>query len=206
MIHASIDGRKVAIPTQWAEVPYKDLIELSLLKNDLVAQVAFLVGMSKNEFESGTFNESLDTIFQATGFLTKFEINKMPAQLGKYIPGTEIRTLAQLNAITATIEANAQAGDVRGTMESMAMIAAIQCQGLNEPFDAEKARYLSGEFMNYPCLEVYETGYYFFAKAMGLVYRKDLETFRPKVEGVKMVNSRQSFFKRSWLYQLLKGR
>lgn len=195
MITAKIDGRTVKIPTQWSEVTYRDFIELSVLKNDLVAQLAYLMGMTKDEFSNGTFSESLDSIFVTTKFLTKCPIRQYPETLGVYTPGRDIRTMAQLNAISEECEVNVKTEDTRGKMQGLARIAAIQCQGLDEPFDAEKARYLGETFMSLPCLEVYETGFYFFAKAMSLVYRKDVEFFRP---GFKFDNRKPSFFSRLW--------
>lgn len=195
MITAKIDGREVKIPTQWNEVPYRDFIELTLMKNDLIAQLAYLMGLTKQEMENGTFNESLDAIFVATKFLTKCPVRQYPKTLGQYKPGRDIRTMAQLNAISEECELNVKTEDTRGKMQGLARIAAIQCQGLNEPFDAEKARYLGETFMSLPAIEVYETGYYFFAKAMSLVYRKDVEFFRP---GFKFDNRKPSLLSRLW--------
>lgn len=175
MITVSIDGRQVKVPTQWKEVSYKDFIELSLIGQDLVGQLAYLLGMSKKEFETGTFSESLDSIFQATKFLaSQIEINETPQGIGSYKPGTSINTMAQLNAITEQVNASVQTKDQRLSFEALATIAAIQCQGLYEPFDSEKAKYLAAQFMTFPCLEVFETGIYFKAKAVSMVYRTDL--------------------------------
>lgn len=204
MIYATIDGRKVSIPTGWHEVPYKDFIELSLMGDDLVAQVAYLLGLTKAEFESGTFSEGLDSIFEATKFLARdIEIFETPQPIGKYSPGTEIRTMAQLNAITAQCNASAQTADTRLSLESLATIAAIQCQGLSEKADSEKADYLAKQFMNMECLRVFETGIYFKAKAVSMVYRKDM-TYLLDIarKGFKIVSSKPSFFKRlksKWL-------
>lgn len=198
MIAFRIDGRTVKLPTQWSEVVYKDFIELALLGNDLVGQMAYLMGMTKKEFESGTFDEGLDAVFIATAFLARpIEIHDTPQYIGSYKPGTEIRTMAQLNAITEQCTASAQTADKRLSLESMAMIAAIQCQGLTEPFDTEKAKYLCAQFMNMPGLQVYETGTYFHAKAIATVYRKDLNQMLRFVRvGVKIISGEPSFFKR----------
>lgn len=198
MIHVKIDGRKVTIPTSWVEVAYKDFIELGLLGNDLVAQVAYLCGMTKKELENGTFDEGLDVIFEATKFLAqRIFVHETPQRIGTYEPGTSIRTMAQLNAITAECQASAQTGDTRLSLESLATIAAIQCQGLAEPYDEEKVKYLSKQFMNMPALAVWEVGTYFHAKALSLVWRRDfastLKNIRP---GVRV--KKQPFFKRLW--------
>lgn len=178
MIPLIIEGRKVNLPTSWDEVTYAQYVELALMQNDLVGQVAYLIGMDRETLNSATFSDGLDHVFKNTKFLTKFEIEEYPDKLGRFTPGRDIKTMWQLNEMTKVVE-TINTEDLRGILQSIPRIAAIQV--LEQPFDSEKAVYLAGELMKLPCTEVYSTGNYFFAKAMSLVYRKPIDTFRKHI-------------------------
>ncbi len=195
MVTFKIDGKSIQFPTRWKDISFTRFIDLAGSPNDLTAQIAMLMDMTKEEMEKATFSDRLDLIFQYASFLRKdVEIQKFPTHCGPYIIGKEITTMGQLNAMSEQCEMGTRGRTVRDTQEPLANIAAIYCQGINEPFDKEKALYLGKTFLTYPCEDVLSTGIYFHSKAMSIVYQKPQHHF---VKSVKFARSK-SFFQRLW--------
>lgn len=198
MIPFTIDGKKIQVPTRWAEINFGRFVDLAETGNNLNAQLALLLGMSEQEFVTSNFSDGLDAVFAHTKFLRESPaFIEFPTECGPYKLKPEIQTMAQLNAISEQCEISVKAASVkvvnRTSLETLAMTAAIICQGINEPFDKEKAGYLAKQFFELPCEQVLSAGNYYQAKAFSLVYQKPIETFR---KGMKFY--KPPFFKRLW--------
>lgn len=190
MIPLLIDGRKVELPTGWHKVTTEQYILLIQCGNDLVKSLSILTGIPEETLNSATFSEGLDHLFSQTKFLTEpVQMVETPVKCGEYDLKPEIpnlQLLNQMNRRSWELKEAVSKLDVKTDLIDIALevyrtdvkIAAIYCQGTSEPFDAEKAGYLAGQFMKLPCIDVLSCGNYYRTKALSIAEQRSQSIYR----------------------------
>lgn len=194
MIKLLIDGKPTNLKTNWGEVDFNTFISLAECGNDMVQVASVLSGVPRETLDKSKFSEGLDHIFAAVNKLKGWPpIFRTPTKIGKYKVGLNIETFAQVQAMEEVIITCGTTKNFRFQQEALAEIAAIYCQGIDEPFDREKAGYLAKEFMTYPCSEVLTVGNYFMCKVVSLTKGIPFDSLRKDLKFVK-----EGFFARLW--------
>lgn len=154
------NGKPIDYPTSWDQVKFKTFVKLiNKTKIESIRIILEDLGVPASQAQI----EGLPLIMFKSQFLDKpTEINQKPTRIGKYtVPSNiETETWDQYDRMGSLIREVRQKS-TEDQIEALAYYAAIYVQGHKEPFDPEKANYLAGEFMNFPCLEVLSAGTFF---------------------------------------------
>lgn len=200
MITIKVDIVRREIPTRWEDVTFAQYVELACYPKDWVSSVGLFLEMTPEDIRSSQFSEGMDIIVQALSFMTTHpQLDKFPTKLGKFKLKPEITTFPQLNAIMREQVIQLEGlkeNNPRKITEPLARIAAIYCQGISEPFDEEKAEYLSKQFMDYPCTEILSVGEFYQTKAAaaasgGKITQEQIRAKNPYYK-------KEGYFKKLW--------
>jgi hypothetical protein len=166
MIKIKINGQPHEIPEKWEEVTFEQFLKLIAADQDYAAILSVLLGLDINDLKLAKI-QGLDLIISRLGFMTKQpEIEPNPIRLGKFEFPKDIafETVEQFEDTRREI-AKVQDLDLRAQTEALATYAAIYCEN---PYDSEKAQYLSKSFYSLPCTEVMAAGSFFQAKCLSM--------------------------------------
>lgn len=202
MLKLKIDDKEIKMPTSWLETTFRQYVEIVTGKSDFWWGLSVITNVPYETLMKYNFSEGMDTIVHAASFLNKWEgIDEYPKKCGPYLLGDSITTGNQLTAITQEIEMVGQSKDMGEQLQQLCTIAAIYCQGVYEPFDKEKAFYLSKQFQEYPCIDVLSCGNYFQAKAIAIASggKVTVESLRKMADPpVLFRTKKKSFLQRLW--------
>src|SRR6478736_2518348 len=99
------------------------------------------------DLKPGDKIEGLEVIMQSIAFIDKTpEIDPEPKKLGEYYFPQDVtfETIEQFEDVRSEIERISKIENgLREQTEALAYYAAVYCQGQKEPYDSEKARFLS---------------------------------------------------------------
>lgn len=166
MIKIKINGQPHEIPEKWEEVTFDQFLKLIEADQDYAAILSVMLGLDINELKRAKI-QGLDLIIQRLNFMTKQpEIDPKPIKLGSFEFPKDIafETVEQFEDTRREIS-KVQDKDLRTQTEALATYAAIYCQN---PYDSEKAQYLSKSFYSLPCTEVMAAGSFFQAKCLSM--------------------------------------
>lgn len=201
MITAKVDGRQVQIETSWEEMPFGKFLDLIEVKDDYQAVLAIMLGEPVEKIKKAKI-EGLEQIIERLRFLQEpARIDEQPTKIKDLVFPQDItlKTVEQFEVLRNHIQKVGTSGSVREQTEALAFYAAIYCQAINEPFDEEKAKYLSEQFKTYPCLEVMSAGSFFMAKVLSLQsglpmsYLRKNTLMKKKKRGLKTLMKRLDF-------------
>lgn len=189
MIKAKINGKKVEIETSWDEMPWGKFLELVEAKDDYQQVLAILLQQPVEDIRKAKF-EGLDKVITALKFLQEpAKIYDKPVKLGSFVFPQDIsmESIEKFECLRKYIK-ETQGKSVREQTKALGMYAAIYC--LEGEFDEEKAKYLSEEYLSYPCLEVMSAGSFFMAKALSMQSGFPMNSLR---RNILMKKSRPGF-------------
>lgn len=171
MLPIKVQGKSYNYPQSWEEVDFKTY--LALLEGDLEKKKIDAIKIILNGLgiETGASKiEGLEVILKASQFIeTTPAIDDKPVKLGEYtFPEDVTFESTEQFEDTGREIIRLMSTDLKQQTEGLALYAAIYCQGHKEPYDFEKAKYLSRTFLTYPCLEVMAVGSFFQAKWLSL--------------------------------------
>ncbi len=170
MMKVKVNGISRTVPENWDDVTFKQFLGLINAKRDSTEVVPIMLGM-KPEDVRGAKIQGLELILHKLDFLSKtFAIDETPIKLGEYVFPKDIgfETIEQFEDVHNEIKRVAKTKDIYQQTESMALYAAIYCQGINEEYDSKKAKALAEKFLDYPCKEVVAAGSFFQAKCLSI--------------------------------------
>lgn len=170
MIKAKVNGKSIEIETSYDELSFGKLLQLVEAQSDSAKQVAVLIGEPVEVVRKAQIL-GLENIYQAISFLkVPVVIDEFPVKVGEYKLPKDLafESVEQFEVLKQEIGKAGETKDLVEMTRALAMYAAIYCQPLNEPFDAEKAGYLAKQFESYPCREVMSAGSFFMAKLLSI--------------------------------------
>lgn len=186
MITIKVKGKKYEYPTSWEDVKFRTmlrLIDFKLKKIDAIKIVLEEIGV---DLQPNDKLEGLESILSASVFLDKTPlIDPNPEKLGEYYFPKDVtfETIEQFQDVVAEIDKVSKIeDDLRAQTEALAYYAAVYCQGQKEPYDSEKARFLSKTFLELPCLEVMAAGSFFQAKCLSMQSGKSMSFLRQNIQ------------------------
>lgn len=203
MIKIKINGKPHELPEKWEEVDFKTFVKLVKADQDYVSILSILLGIETNELRKAKI-QGLDLIISRLNFMTKQpEIDPKPIKLGTFEFPKDIayETVEQFEDTRREI-AKVQDQDLTTQTEAMAVYAAIYCQN---PYDSEKAQYLSKSFYSLPCTEVMAAGSFFQAKCLSMQSGLSMNYLRKNIRLKKNRPGFASWAKRSVFTPLLTG-
>lgn len=196
MITIKANGKKYEYPTQWDDLNFKTfllLIDFNLKKIDAIRIILEEIGIY---LKPGDKIEGLETIMASSVFLDVSPvIDSQPERLGDFYFPKDIsfETIEQFEDVRAEIERISKIeNNLREQSEALAFYAAVYCQGQKEPYDSEKARFLSKSFLELPCLEVMAAGSFFQSKCLSMQSGKPMSFLR---QNILMKKNRQGLGK-----------
>lgn len=172
MLTFKISGNKYRIPTCWDDVTFDQHIELMSTENKITEYIHVFTRISRDIIYKAELR-NLENISLALSFLTippKFEA-KPTRTLGPYVLPEDI-----------TLQSTGQFEDLRGlmmkapkefnTMEDNILISELYCEACAiyavkvkyGHYDYSKVAELKEELRRYSCIQVVQTGAFFFAK------------------------------------------
>lgn len=166
MIKIKVNGKPHEIPEKWEEVPFGMFLKLVEADQDYSAILSVLLGIDPAVLKKAHI-QGLDLIISRLSFMkAQPEIEPNPIKLGAFEFPKDIafETVEQFEDTRREI-ANVQDKDLKTQTEALATYAAIYCQN---PYDSEKAQYLSKSFYSLPCTEVMAAGSFFQAKCLSM--------------------------------------
>lgn len=188
MIKIKIDGKPHEIPEKWEEVPFSMFLDLIEADQDYTAILSILLAIPKDELKKAKI-QGLDLIISRLSFMnSQPAIDPKPIKLGKFEFPKDItfETVEQFEDTRAEIH-KAQNKTLKEQTESLATFAAIYCQN---PYDSEKAQYLSKSFYSLPCTEVMAAGSFFQAKCLSMQSGLSMNYLR---KNIRMKKNRRVF-------------
>lgn len=203
MIKIKINGKPHELPEKWEEVDFKTFVKLVKADQDYVSILSILLGIETNELRKAKI-QGLDLIISRLNFMTKQpEIDPKPIKLGnfEFPKNISYETVEQFEDTRREI-AKVQDQDLTTQTEAMAVYAAIYCQN---PYDSEKAQYLSKSFYSLPCTEVMAAGSFFQAKCLSMQSGLSMNYLRKNIRLKKSRPVFASWGKRSVFTPLLTG-
>lgn len=171
MIKARINGRPIEIETSWDELDFSKFLKLMDAKDDYFKIISVMTDLPEDDLRKAKF-EGLEHIIKALRFLQVPPLlNEHPERLGEYVfpKDITIESIEQFETLKKYIKKAAESEDLKTQTEYLALYTAIYCQAINEPFDEEKAIYMSQTLKTYPCLEVMSAGSFFMAKVLSSI-------------------------------------
>ena len=166
MIKIKIDGKAHELPERWEEVSFETFLKLIGAQDDYVQIMSIILGLPEAELRTSKI-QGLDLVIRALSFLSKQpEVDATPERLGTYTFPKDVsyETVEQFEDTRRSINQLADK-DLKDQTEALALYAAIYCQN---PYDSEKAQYLSRSFYALPCTEVMAAGSFFQAKCLSM--------------------------------------
>lgn len=174
MIKAKVNGHPVQIETAWRELSFRKylkLIERGVGTENFQVQqsdvLSVMLDLPKDMIQKADF-QGLDPVLKALNFLyTMPVVEEFPVKLGEFEIPKDIthHSVEQFETMEKYINKAAGDQDIVSRVKPLAMYCAIYCQPLNgDPFDVEKAEWLSERIMDYPCEEVMSVGTFFTLK------------------------------------------
>ncbi len=188
------NGIPIEYPTSWNAVKFKTFIKL--INKTKIQSIRIILEDLGIPADSAQI-QGLPLIMQASKFLdTTTEINTKPTQIGKYQLPTHIEseTWDQYDRMGSLIR-DVRQKSTEEQIEALAYYAAIYVQGFKEPFDPEKANYLAGEFMNFPCLEVLSAGTFFQIRYLSMESGLPMNSLYKNILGMKKKQGLKRFLK-----------
>jgi len=185
MITIKLNGKKYEYPTEWNDLKFKSflrLVDFNLSKMRAIRIILEEIGF---DLKPGDKIEGLEVIMQSIAFIDKTpEIDPEPKKLGEYYFPQDVtfETIEQFEDVRSEIERISKIENgLREQTEALAYYAAVYCQGQKEPYDSEKARFLSKSFLELPCLEVMAAGSFFQAKCLSMQSGKSMSFLRQNI-------------------------
>jgi hypothetical protein len=203
MIKIKIDGKPHEIPEKWEEVPFSMFLDLIEADQDYTAILSVLLGIEKEILKKVKI-QGLDLIISRLSFMKEQpQIEPKPMKLGPFEFPKDItfETVEQFEDTRSEIH-KAQNKTLKEQTEALAVFAAIYCQN---PYDSEKAQYLSKSFYSLPCTEVMAAGSFFQAKCLSMQSGLSMNYLRKNIRLKKNRPVFASWARRSVFTPLLTG-
>lgn len=179
MIKAKVNGKAVNIPTSWEDVTFRQFIDLSFNSKDIYSRMGILLGIDPQIARKAKF-QGLEGIIRVLAFLSQeAKLYEHPVKCGpyKFPQDITLESLEQFEVMNRLMKETA-GKKPQDHIESLAIYAAIYCQGIDGDFDEEKAMKLAKDFDAYPCLEVMSAGDFFMRKTLSLMLNLPMNSLR----------------------------
>mgnify|MGYP003652354185 CR=1 FL=1 len=170
MIKIKVNGKPKEIPTCYEELKFSTFCNMAGAKNNPLAILSIILEMPESELK-GARLQGLDIILKSMDFMKKEPIlDEYPTKLGRFTIPKDIGAefIEQYEDVKAEFKRVSATEDIKTINEAMAFYAAVYCQGTEDVYDHDKAKELSKEIMNYPCVEVMSVGSFFLAKSLNM--------------------------------------
>lgn len=173
MIPFKINGQKVQVPTIWNDVTYSQYVTLITTPNNLIYFVSLFTGISVDTLAKAEI-KNIDKLATALSFLSvtpKHEAT--PTKLvGPYFIPKDITTesLGQFEDLRNLIKGFPKEHDLVKLSELYLKACAIYCQKIKDgKYDPTKVPAMEEELKGYSCIEVTQTGAFFFFRQVNLL-------------------------------------
>ena len=173
MIPFKINGQKHLIPTVWSDVTYHQYIKLITTPNNLIDYIAVFVDIPRETLATAKLN-NVERIALALSFLTippKFEAKPAKMVGPYYVPkDITLESLGQfedLRALITQMPSGTTPEECIQTSELYLSSCSIYIQKIADgKYDPQRVEAVKDKLRNYSCVEVIQTGSFFFYKLL----------------------------------------